>query len=132
MARTCNTADEKCASGAQAGLESGPLTKGGLSKTHRDYWTKRIFKPTYARHGATIEARNWAVEIQHRGDRRRLSLGTPNKHAAVDRAKNLYMDVVTNGWAEAYAEVRPELRRQEIKRDGRRVPGGGHGDGGRQ
>ena len=52
---------------------------------------------------------NWAVEIQHRGDRRRLSLGTPNKHAAVDRAKNLYMDVVTNGWAEAYAEVRPEL-----------------------
>jgi hypothetical protein len=44
---------------------AGSCAKGGLSKTHRDYWIQRIFKPTYSRHGATVEGRNLCVEIQH-------------------------------------------------------------------
>jgi integrase len=104
-----HTEVEKRVSSAQADPEGESLAKGGLSKTHRDYWSKRIFKPTYARGGATIEARNWAVEIQHRGKRHRWSLGTPNKGAAADRARSIYLSIAANGWNEAFAEYRPEM-----------------------
>ncbi len=44
------------------------------SKTDVRYWRERVFKPVYSRGGTAVEAQNWAVEIQHGGQRRRWSL----------------------------------------------------------
>ena len=100
---------EKRVRSAQAKLESGVLAKGGLSKTHRDYWIQRIFKPTYSRHGATVAGRNWCVEIQHRGKRQRWSLGTPNKGRRPTASATFTYPSRPGGWGGAFAEYRPKM-----------------------
>jgi len=60
-----------------------------FSKTDMRYWRERILKPRYQQGGQIHEAPNWAVEIQYRGRRHRLSLGTPNREAAAGRAASI-------------------------------------------
>jgi hypothetical protein len=118
---------EKRVRSAQAKLESGVLAKGGLSKTHRDYWIQRIFKPTYSRHGATVAGRNWCVEIQHRGKRQRWSLGTPNKGAA-DRVRNIYLSIAARWLGRGFCRIQTENGRQETERYGARFTDRDPGD----
>ena len=80
-----------------------------FSKTDVRYWRERILKPRYRQGGQTHEAPNWAVEIQYRGRRHRLSLGTPNREAAASRARDMYLVVQAQGWEAALAKYRPLL-----------------------
>jgi hypothetical protein len=77
------------------------------SKASLDYWKRRVFIPHYVRDGAKIASGNYAVEIQHGGRRRRLSLLTPNRAAAAERARQLFLLVQSSGWQAALAEFRP-------------------------
>jgi hypothetical protein len=78
------------------------------SKTDVRYWRQRVFKPLYSRGGAAVEAQNWAVEIQHGGQRRRWSLKTTNRDTAAASAKEMYLFIQVNGWEQAAAKYKPE------------------------
>jgi integrase len=80
-----------------------------FSKTDVRYWRERILKPRYQQSGQNREAPNWAVEIQHRGRRHRLSLGTPNREAAAARARDMFLFVQAQGWEAAMSKYRPSL-----------------------
>src|SRR5262245_49338631 len=60
------------------------------SKAHLAYWENAIFQ---RRTGG-----NWWMLLQHAGERRKLSLGTPIKPAAVAKARDLYLSIIHDGW----------------------------------
>ena len=65
------------------------------SKRHLAYWEAAIFQ---RRPGG-----NWHMILQHAGQRRKLSLGTPIKAAAASKARDIYLAVASDGWDRAQA-----------------------------
>ena len=43
-------------------------------------------------------------------------MGTPNKGAVADRARNIYLFIAAGGWSGAFAEYRPEMAAMKPKR----------------
>jgi integrase len=81
-----------------SGDKSGPTgNPSPISKTHLTYWNKAIFQ---RRPGG-----NWWIKVQHAGERRKLSLGTPIKAAASAKARDLYLSIIHDGWEAALAEL---------------------------
>jgi hypothetical protein len=74
-------------------------TRALTSKANRRYWEDVIFQ----RRGGG----NWWVQIQHRGQQKKVSLGTPVKSAAAARAHDFYHTLIAKGWEHALAELRP-------------------------
>jgi integrase len=74
-----------------------PRGTKALSKAHLAYWEHAIFQ---RRAGG-----NWWMLLQHAGERRKLSLGTPIKAAAVAKARDLYLSIIHVGWEVALAEL---------------------------
>ena len=66
---------------------------GHSSKTHVDYWKRRIFKSTYTRDGQTHVVDEYAIKIQHCGKRKTFALGTSNKDKAAAKARDIYATV---------------------------------------
>src|SRR5258708_29707932 len=88
---------------------------GGFAKTDVRYWKERVFKPTYTRGGERYQSNNWAVYIQHRGQRHKWSLETPNREAAAAIAKNIFLCLQAQGWDVTVQRYRPKMA--EKKRD---------------
>src|SRR5262249_17580363 len=74
------------------------------SKTHIGYWDGVIFQ---RRPGG-----NWHAQIGYRGRQQKVSLSTPVKSAAAARARDFYLALITKGWSEALAELKPESTRR--------------------
>ncbi|MGO9201568.1 MAG: tyrosine-type recombinase/integrase [Limisphaerales bacterium] len=85
----------------------------GLGKTHVNHWRKRLYKNTFTRAGQRFEVKEWCVKIQHLGVRRTFSLGSVNKDIAAAKAKDIYLTVVSKGWAAANALYNPEMIAQK-------------------
>jgi hypothetical protein len=69
------------------------------SKRHLAYWEKAIFQ-------RRANGNHWMI-LQHAGDRRKFSLGTPIKAAAAARARDIYLAVASGGWEEALRGPKP-------------------------
>ncbi len=83
---------------------------GHSSKTHVDYWKRRIFKSSYTRDGKTHVVDEYAIKIQHRGIRKTFTLGTSNKDAAAAKARDIFATVNgENGWERALAKFAPAM-----------------------
>jgi integrase len=82
-----------------SGPKSGPNPKNPppSAKTHLAYWNEAIFQ---RRPGG-----NWWMKVQHDGIRRKVSLGTLNKAAAVKRASSIYLSIIHDGWEAALAAL---------------------------
>src|ERR1700737_560165 len=78
------------------------------SKTDVRHWPSRVFKPWYTRDGEKHKLKDYAVKIQYKGFRDIFSLGTPNRAAAAEKARNIYIYLVANGWDAALKEFKPE------------------------
>jgi integrase len=70
------------------------------AKTHLLYWERAIFQRR--------PNGNWYALIQHKGERRKLSLETSNKTTAANRARDLYVAILAGGWEQALRLYRPE------------------------
>jgi integrase len=70
------------------------------AKTHLAYWEGAIFQRR--------PNGNWYALIQHKGERRKLSLETDKKAAAAARARDLYVAILAGGWEQALRLYRPE------------------------
>ena len=71
------------------------------SKKLVTHWEKAIYR---RRPGG-----NFWCRIQHAGRREQFTLRTPIKHVAAQRARDLYLAVITEGWDAALAKLKPEL-----------------------
>jgi integrase len=78
--------------------------QNGVSKAHLRYWEEAVFQ---RRVGG-----NWWVQIQYQGRREKITLGTPIKNAAAERARSLYQTLLVKGWDAALAGLRPQTKAQ--------------------
>jgi integrase len=78
------------------------------SKSDVRYWQQAIFQPSYTRHGVKRNVGHWAVKVQHGGRRETIPLGTANKTAAANKAKEFYLCLQSSGWDEALLKFKPK------------------------
>jgi hypothetical protein len=71
-----------------------------LAKTDLAYWRRRLRKQP--------NSPNWFAEISARGIRRKLSLETPNKENAAQRARDIYQLARAVGWDAVLQKYRPK------------------------
>src|SRR5436190_9495075 len=83
---------------------------GRRSKSDVRYWQDAIFQPSYTWHGAKRNVGHWAVKVQYGGRRETISLGTANKIAAANKAKEFYLCLQSSGWDEALLKFKPKSR----------------------
>jgi integrase len=82
-----------------------------IVKTGKQYWVERVYRPK--RKGEVRWVENYAIKLQHAGQRMTLSLGTPNQSAAADRAREMYVFLQANGWEEFLQKYRPQGQVQQ-------------------
>src|SRR6516162_3283250 len=85
----------------QSGTEmaqSGPDKLRRVGKSHVDYWTPRLTKRTYSWEGKTVEISEWQIRIAHLGRREWFNTGTANKSAAAEKARKIYLSLISKGW----------------------------------
>ena len=80
------------------------------SKSDVRYWQQAIFQPSYTWNGTKRNVGHWAVKVQHGGRRETIPLGTANKAAAANKARELYLCLQSSGWDEALLKFKPKSR----------------------
>ena len=84
------------------------MGKASFAKTDARYWQDVIFRPAYrAADASQREVKQYHVKIQHQGRRGSFQLHTNNKAAAADRAKAIYLKLVSQGWESVLKEFKP-------------------------
>jgi integrase len=73
-----------------------------VTKHSKEYWFGKVYRPRIR--GAEVD--NYAVRLFHRGSEKRLSLRTPNREAAADLAREMFVYLSANGWAAFLAKYR--------------------------
>lgn len=73
-----------------------------------DYWRDRVFRPTYIHDGESSEVLECYVQIQHRGRREKIGLGTNDKAVASRRAARFYATMREEGWDAAKKQLSPD------------------------
>jgi integrase len=81
---------------------------GRLSPTHLSYWQGRVFQPTYKRDGVTRKTAHFSCKIQFAGHRESFPLHTANRDDAAQKARDIYVDIVRNGWDAALKTHKPK------------------------
>ena len=84
------------------------LATPNLSKDNERYWMTRIFKHTRDNgKGIIIEDSSYSVRISYDGKRKAFQLGTANKKLAAQKARDIYRNLVANGWDNTLTEDSP-------------------------
>ena len=86
----------KCATGAQRKQKT-------FSKSQIGYWREVIKK----------QGPNYCCAFQYRGARKNLSLGTSNKEAAAEKARQIYLSLANGGWEKTLEWLRPEMAEKQ-------------------
>ena len=73
-----------------------------ITKHSKEYWFAKVYRPRVRGE----EVANYAVRLFHRGSEKRLSLGTPNRGAAADLAREMFVYLSANGWTAFFAKYR--------------------------
>lgn len=71
----------------------------GHPKTSSAYWLGKVRKPA----GSTL----YGAQILYRGERRRFPLETANREAAAEKARDIYLSLVANGWETTLERFKP-------------------------
>jgi hypothetical protein len=84
-------------------------TRRWYSKTHANYWKARLEHRSYSRDDRNFEVAEWSVRIYFKGVRKSFDLETANKEEAAAKARDIYVSLVTKGWAATIAELTPQV-----------------------
>ena len=79
------------------------------SKTDVRHWRKVVFRPKVSQTGREIQ--QFSVKLQYRGHRETFALQTNNQDAAAERARQIYLSLVSKGWDATLAEQKPEKQK---------------------
>lgn len=83
-------------------------TKVTASRFTVEYWRARLFRPTYIAQGNANEVLEWYAQIQYRGRREKVGLGSNNKEEASRRAARFYSTLREKGWDAALKALSPD------------------------
>ncbi|MGO9446081.1 MAG: tyrosine-type recombinase/integrase [Thiobacillaceae bacterium] len=87
-----------------------------VGKSHVDYWAPRLIKRTYLdSEGREVEIPDWYVRVAHLGRREWFNTGTPNKAAAAEKARKIYLSLISKGWQATLDEFKPDM---QVSKDG--------------
>lgn len=103
---------------SQSGTEveqSGTEKIRRVGKSHADYWAPRLTKRSYSWEGKTVEIPDWQIRIAHLGRREWFNTGTANKTAAAEKARKIYLSLISKGWQPTLNEFKPDM---QISKDG--------------
>jgi integrase len=76
-------------------------------KTDVRHWKERLIRRSYAKDGKTYHDPFYSVQIQFRGRREAFVLETANKDAAADRARDIFLSLLSAGWTATLAKWKP-------------------------
>lgn len=80
------------------------------AKTHQDYWKPRLKHRQYRdRDGRTVEIPEWQVRMFHLGREAWFNLDSANQTAAAVKARDIYLSLVSGGWAATLAKYKPAI-----------------------
>jgi len=68
-------------------------------KTDVRYWRPRLFKHSRRVNGKTYVDNSWTVRIGHANRQERFALGTSSRAEAAQKARDIYLDLLTHGWS---------------------------------
>jgi integrase len=103
--RTMEDAKNRTVTGQTAKV----LRSSRLSKTHQDYWKGRLRRRSYKdRSGHRVEIPEWQVRMFHLGREAWFNLETANQAAAANKARDVYVSLVSIGWAATLAKFKPD------------------------
>jgi len=74
------------------------------SRTDFRYWLDKVKKPEST---SGAKSPDYSVQIAYRGKRVRFPLRTPVKDIAANRAKDIYLKIIADGWDAALANEKP-------------------------
>jgi integrase len=87
-----------------------------VGRSHVDYWTPRLKKRSYLdRDGRLAEIPEWQVRIAHLGRREWFNTGTANKAAAAEKARKIYLSLISKGWQATLDDFKPDM---QVSKDG--------------
>ncbi len=89
--------------------------RGHHGKTDIRYWQAAVFRQRYSQNGVAQQASEWAIKIQHLGQRQTFPLETANKATAAAKAKNIYLGLRANGWEATLAKFKPKANANSKK-----------------
>ena len=92
---------------AKSAPEVRQKTTTKASKFTPSYWQEKVRRRAYQHDGQSVEVQELVAEIQHAGERRRVSLGTNDRQAAGRKAATFYKDLSSLGWSVALAKHFP-------------------------
>jgi hypothetical protein len=98
--------------------QTNPQKIRRVGKSHLDYWRPRLNKRSYLWDGKEIEIPEWQVRISHLGRREWFNLSTPNQDAAADKARKIYLSLISKGWQATLDEFKPDM---QVAKDGSTV-----------
>jgi hypothetical protein len=81
----------------------------GYPKTDIRFWQKAIFRRTYRKDGQNFLVSHYSARVQHRGRRAFFALEGQglNRAAAAERAREIYLFLLANGWDATFAKYKP-------------------------
>jgi integrase len=87
-----------------------------VGRSHVDYWMPRLKKRSYLdREGRVVEIPEWQVRIAHLGRREWFNTGTANRAAAAEKARKVYLALISKGWQATLDEFKPDM---QVSKDG--------------
>jgi integrase len=81
---------------------------GNHGKTDVRYWREAVLQPSYTRNGALRKLNHYAVKLQFAGRRETIRLETANREIAAQKAREIYLNLRSNGWDETLQKFKPK------------------------
>jgi integrase len=96
--------------GQTTGQTKSKSKRARLSKTHVDYWKKRLKRRSFVgRDGVRVEVPELQVRMFHAGRESWFNLHSTNVDSAATKARDIFLSLVAAGWEPTLARFRPDL-----------------------
>jgi integrase len=92
-------------------IGKGGRRRSEYPKTDLRYWMGVVLRAKYQDKGEVRQSESYAVRIGHAGTRSTFALGTPNKLAAAQKARDIYAFLQVNGWEAACVAFKKHTKR---------------------
>lgn len=93
---------------------TNPKKPRKLPRTHRDFWKDRLYHESYLSDGKRLSVPEFSVRIAYKGRRERFALNEANQIKASERAKDIYLMLVADGWEATLEKFKPAMEKKVI------------------
>ncbi len=96
------------------GVSKRKSSPRAFAKTDIRYWQQSVYRPTYSGEDSSKrQALQYHAKMQVQGRRENFALQTNNKAVAADKARTIYMEIISHGWPSALEQFKPQASRSK-------------------